>query len=107
MREATLPATKDRTATSEVAVFSRLLTNGRREMGPQLARYILGLGFSAADQARMQELAEKNQAGPITPQERDELFSYVKAGHLLAILQSKARKALKKKTRERQSWTSR
>jgi hypothetical protein len=47
----------------------------------------------------MEELAEKNQAGSISPSEREELFSYVKAGHLLAILQSKARKALRKKKR--------
>jgi hypothetical protein len=92
-----MPTTQNRTDTSDVAVFSRLLTNGTRPMSPQLARYLLGLGFGEADQARMQELADKNQAGSITPQERDELFSYVKAGHLLAVLHSRARKALKKK----------
>lgn len=92
-----MPTTATKTPPSEVAVFSRLLTNGKREMGPQLARYILGVGFSDADQTRMQELAEKNQAGRISPEERDELFCYVKAGHLLAILHSTARQALKKK----------
>lgn len=97
MERANMLTTKIRTDTSEVAVFSRLLTNNQRKMGTDLARYLLGIGFSEADQARMQELAEKNQAGRISPEERDELFSYVKAGHLLAILQSRARKALKKK----------
>jgi hypothetical protein len=97
MEGAGMATTENLTGASDIAVFSRLLTNAKREMSPQLARYVLGLGFTDADQARMQELAEKNQAGSLRPNERDELFSYVKAGHLLAILHSQARKALKKK----------
>lgn len=92
-----MPTTEMRTDTSAVAVFSRLLTKGKRKMSADLARYLLGLGFSEADQIRMQEFAEKNQTGHINSEEKDELFNFVKAGHLLAILQSKARKSLKKR----------
>ena len=59
------------------------------------ARYILTLGFDERDQARMRELAESNQEGAFEPKERDELQNYVYAGHMLALLHSKARRSLK------------
>ena len=86
-----------RTPTSEVAIFGRLLSNHEGEMSPDLARYVLTLGFSAADQARMEDLAARNQRGALSADEHEELLGYVKAGHLLALLHSKARKALKKR----------
>ena len=43
----------------------------------------------------MRELAERNQEGALEPKEREELQNYVKAGHWLAVLHSKARKSLK------------
>ena len=43
----------------------------------------------------MKALARKNREGRISCAELNELDSYVKAGDLLAILQSKARKLLK------------
>jgi hypothetical protein len=85
------------TATSEVAIFGRILANGRRELSPSLARYVLGLGFSEEDQSRMADLAERNQDGSLSPEEHDELMNFVQAGHLLALLHAKARKALKNK----------
>ena len=55
------------------------------------------LGFDTADQNRMHDLAARNQEGTLTPEEREELLNYVNAGHLLALLHSKARKSLGKK----------
>jgi len=45
----------------------------------------------------MDDLGVRNQAGRLAPDEHDQLMSYVRAGHLLALLHSKARKALKKR----------
>jgi hypothetical protein len=44
----------------------------------------------------MHELAVANQQGALSPEEKEELHNYFKVGHLLAVLQSKARQALKK-----------
>src|SRR4051794_33359920 len=85
---------EDFAPTSDVAIFGRLLRADEGNLSPELARYILTVGFEPADQARMQDLATKNQAGALSPQEKEELLSYVKAGHLLALLHSKARKSL-------------
>ena len=45
----------------------------------------------------MTELAERNQGGDLSAEEREELDSYVRSGHLLALLHSKARKSLKRR----------
>lgn len=83
--------------TTEIALFGRLLSNGRAEMSADLAAYVLNLGFDEQDQARMADLAERNQAGALSAEEQQELTSFVRAGHLLALLQSRARQALAKK----------
>jgi hypothetical protein len=86
-----------KTRTGEVAIFGRILNNGGSEMSPEAARYFLTLQFVQEDQARMAELAERNQAGGLSPEEREELMSFVQAGHLLALLHSRARKTLKER----------
>jgi hypothetical protein len=43
----------------------------------------------------MRELAERNQEGALTSEEQEELHNYVKAGHLLVLLHSKAKRSLK------------
>src|SRR5436309_120258 len=91
---ATPQAIKD-VGTSEIAIFARLIKIDQGDLPRALARYILTLGFDEEDQARMRELAERNQDGALTSEEREELQNYVKAGHLLALLHSKARMSLK------------
>ncbi len=81
--------------TSEIAIFARLIKTDRGDLGRELARYVLTLGFDEQDQARMCELAERNQDGVLTSEDRKELENYVKVGHLLALLHSKARRSLK------------
>jgi hypothetical protein len=80
--------------TSEISIFARLIRADTGNLSRVLARYLLTLGFDEEAQARMSDLAQRNQEEALAPEERDELQSYVKAGHMLALLQSKARKSL-------------
>lgn len=80
---------------SSATIFARLWETDDGKLTPALARHILKLSFSAADQARMHELAEKNQEGRISTAERGELDNYVTVADLLGILKSKARQRLK------------
>jgi hypothetical protein len=80
---------------SEIAIFARLIKADSGDLARDLARYILTLGFDEEFQARLRELAARNQEGGLTPEEQSELQSYVKVGRLLALLQSKARRSLK------------
>ena len=77
---------------SEVAILGRLFVNGKTKLTTEQARYLLELGFSEADQARMAELTESNQAGQLTNGDRNELLGFAKAGCLLGILHSRARR---------------
>jgi hypothetical protein len=84
-------------SSSEIAIFGRLLEAEKGNLSRGLAHHVLSLGFGEADQARMRDLAARNQGGGLTPQEQDELRNFVKASHLLAILRSKARKSLNRR----------
>jgi hypothetical protein len=85
--------------TSEIAIFARLIKADDGNLTRGLARYLLTLGFDEDDQARMRDLAARNQEGNLARDEYEELMNYVKAGHMLALLQSKARRSLQ--TRQR------
>jgi hypothetical protein len=61
------------------------------------ARYLVGLGFSDEDKARMKKLARKHREGCLSSAELNDLDSYNQVGDLLAILQAHARKFLKAK----------
>jgi hypothetical protein len=84
------------TDTSEAAIFARLFEGQNGNLSQGVARKLLAITFPESDQARMEELAQRNQQGRLTAQEREELANYVKVGDLLAILHSKARRALHK-----------
>jgi hypothetical protein len=89
------------TAPTEVAILGRVLSNGAEGLPASLARYLLSVGFSEADEVRMLELAARNQGGDLSSEEREELLGYARAGCLLGVLQSIARKALKRSKKSR------
>ena len=86
-------AEEDRT--SEIAIFARLIKADEGNLSQELARYIMTLGFEEDDQARMRDLAERNQEESLAPDEKRELQNFVKAGHMLALLHSNGRRSLK------------
>ena len=84
-----------------MTILARILGNEDGQLPKDLARYILTLGFSERDKARMHDLAVRNQEDALTPAEKEEMHAFGKAGDLLSILKSKARRTLgiKLKTR--------
>jgi hypothetical protein len=87
--------TEQPTGPSEVSILARVFGNEEGRLSPMLARHLLTLGFSERDKARMHDLAVRNQDDALSPAEKQELLSYTKAGTLLSILKSKARRVLK------------
>jgi len=79
---------------NEVTILARFLTNGDGPLPKNLARYILRLTISQRDKARMHDLVVRNQNDELTPAEKKEMHDFGKAGDVLAILKSKARRAL-------------
>lgn len=86
---------------SEVAIFARLLGNGECPLPATMARYLLQLHFSERDKARMHDLAMRNQGEELSHDEKDELLAFGKAGTILSILKSKARRDLGIKAKKR------
>jgi uncharacterized protein YnzC (UPF0291/DUF896 family) len=82
--------------TTPSAIWTRLLRPDRADgLTPEAARFFLGLAFDQRDLDRMHTLAVKNQAGELTPAERDELKNYRQVGLELDLLRAKARHALR------------
>src|SRR5436190_17073489 len=77
--------------TQEAAIWARLIQAQRDELAPQVAEYLLSIAFGESDRQRMEQLAERSEAGTLTPEERAELESYLHVGNLLAVMQSRAR----------------
>ena len=80
--------------TQATSVLDRLLDPVGRIMTPDFARELVELRASPEDQARIDELADKCNEGPLSDDERAEYESYVQAIHLIGILQRKAKRIL-------------
>lgn len=94
-----LMATKIGSTKSEsigTALLSQFADLDARGMSAETARKLLELGFDDSQRQRVDVLSEKANKGALTPDEQDELDEYIRVGNLLAILQSKARLALKR-----------
>ncbi len=79
---------------TEVTILARILGNEGDRLSDDFARYILGHEISERDQARMGDLAQRNQDDALTAAEKEEMFAFGKAATLLSILKSKARRTL-------------
>jgi hypothetical protein len=56
------------------------------------APYLLRFRLDERDQSRLEELADRSQAGALTAEEEREFDSYLRFGNLLAVMQSRARR---------------
>jgi hypothetical protein len=92
--------TANHASVSEVGILARVFNDDRGQLPSALARYLLNVGFPEADKARMHDLAVRNQSDALSVAEREELFAYEKAGTLLSILKSKARRVLRVKPKK-------
>lgn len=82
-------------ADASYEILGRIVRPQSPLLSAQGAREILTLTFSDEDRQRMDELAAKAQAGSLSAAEQDECRTYEQIGHLLSLLHSKARSALK------------
>jgi hypothetical protein len=73
----------------EPAIVERLVVS------PHAAEAVLSMEFTQADKERMHELAEKNNQGTISEDERAEMEGYRRVGTFLGLMQSKARLVLR------------
>ena len=83
-------------ASSEAAIWTRLVQPERHTLSPDAARSILGIAFTTEDKARMHDLSLKAREGTLTDGEQAEMDNYCRVGRLLDLLHSKARRSLRR-----------
>jgi hypothetical protein len=81
-------------ANTEAAILGRLIEIEQQELSRGAAEYLLSIRFTDRDVARMNELSEQARQGKLSEEDQAELDSYIHVGNLLAIMQSKGRRAL-------------
>lgn len=84
------------TAPDEFDLFTRVVRPEQPTLSADAARSLLSLTFSEEDVARMNDLSAKARVGALAPVEQTELDNYERVGHIIGILQSKARISLRK-----------
>ena len=94
-------STPETSGENDVSILAGILGNGRGQLTHEIARYVLDLGFSDEEKSRMHDLLVRNQKGALSAAEKEELVAYGKAGDILAILKSKARRTLGIKPEQR------
>jgi hypothetical protein len=75
-------------------IFARVIAVDEA-IPPSVARSVLAWKFPNRDLKRVAKLQQKNNAGTISDAERSELESYVRVGQFVAVIQARARLALK------------
>ena len=80
---------------TEAAILARLIQIDEQQLSHGAAEYLLSIRFGERDIARMNELSELARQGKLTSQEQGELDSYLHVANLLAVIQSKGRRALR------------
>ena len=81
-------------ASTEPAIWARVLERFDEDLCPEAARAFLALKFGREDLDRINALTAKSQAFSLSPAEDREFDNYRNVGHALMVMQAKARKAL-------------
>ena len=79
---------------STVSYLDRFLEPMTQAFTPEVARKIADLRADPELQAHIDALAEKANAGTLTPEEDRDYKSYIEAADIIGVIQAKARRYL-------------
>jgi hypothetical protein len=85
--------------TSEVHILDRLLDPVGRCLTPDGARQLIALRADPEIQERLDDLADHSTAGLLTPEERADYETLVRAIDFIAVVQAKAHRLLDERDR--------
>lgn len=88
--------TTDTLTNTQGTIWRRIIEPDQGDLSPEAAAFILKLDFNTTDQRRLAELNEKANEAALSECERAELEEFIQVGDVLAIMQSKARRSLKR-----------
>lgn len=79
-------------------ILNDLVAPDAPNLKPDVAQWMLTLGFSDSRRDRMLELAELGNRGELSDTLREEMENYRRVGNLISLLQAKARLSLRQTT---------
>jgi hypothetical protein len=79
---------------TESEILADVIAPDQGDLAAEVAQSVLRWKFTDRALARMNDLADRNNKGTITAQERQDLEKYLRVGNLINILQAKARLSL-------------
>jgi hypothetical protein len=82
----------------EAAILETVIEPTADTLPKSVARYFLSLKLRKANTDRVNALSAKARAGTLTHEDGEELDSYLRIGHLLSMMKSKARRSLKRES---------
>lgn len=85
--------------TFDTAILTRAISSIQKSLPPEIAEEILQWDFPPEDKQRMAELSAKARAGELSTDEEAQIDSYVRVGHIINLMQAKARLAIKQAAR--------
>jgi hypothetical protein len=83
-------------SSTQLDIWNRILIPDQGDLTPEAAAFILRMDFTKSDRDRASQLNEKANEGTLTASERTELEEFIRVGDVLAAMQSKARRSLKR-----------
>jgi hypothetical protein len=84
------------TPNTETAILARVLQSEEGEITSEVASYLLSMKLPSFDEKRVSDLSAKADQGFLKEDETQELDSYLHVGMLLGVMQSRARRLLKR-----------
>lgn len=79
---------------TESEILADVIAPDQGDLAAEVAQSVLRWKFTDRALARMNDLADRNNNGTITAQERQDLEKYLRVGNLVNLLQAKARLSL-------------
>lgn len=80
---------------TEAEILAAVIAPQKPTWPAELSRMVLDLRFTPEQVATMTDLAQRNNAGELSDDERTDLASYVHVSNFLSLAHSKARLSLK------------
>jgi len=77
----------------DVEILRRILD--AKPMPSETAQYLLELSLAPSDAARVEDLSHKANEGILSADEERELDEYLRIGHVMEVMQLRARRVLK------------
>lgn len=85
---------RETSSITESEILADVIGPEQGDLAAEVAQSVLRWKFTDRALARINSLADRNNKGTITAQERQDLEKYLRVGNLINILQAKARLSL-------------